>query len=99
MSGDAITVSLVSLWMGFAVALQIQVQTRADAQARQQGQFGWRFIVARLIYSVIGIAGMLGVASLMGSFQAFRGAVFTVSFGLGIAAFVVTAKLGEAKNA
>lgn len=93
-SGDVLTVSLVSLWMGFAVALQVRTQTRADAQ--QQGKVGGRFVVARLIYFVVGIAGMLGIASLIGDFQAFRGAAFPVSFGLGVAAFLVASKLSGA---
>ncbi|MFP8833391.1 hypothetical protein ACLIJR_03880 [Hydrogenophaga sp. XSHU_21] len=94
MSGDVLTVSLVSLWMGFAVALQIRTQTRTDAQ--QQGKIGSRFIMARFINFIVGIAGMLGIASLIGDFQAFRGATFPLSFGLGIAAFVVANRLSGA---
>lgn len=96
MSDEVITVSLVSLWMGFAVALQVRTQARTDAQ--RLGRSGGRFIAARLIYFIVGIAGVLGIASLIGDMQAFRGAAFPVSFGLGIAAFVVATWLGGAKR-
>jgi uncharacterized membrane protein YuzA (DUF378 family) len=97
MDADWITVGLLSVWLGFAVALQVRTQIAADADLTARGA-GARHIAARLIYFVVGIAGMLGLAALIGSVQAFRGAAFPLGFGVGVAAFVVATRLAAGKR-
>lgn len=47
--------------MGFAVALQVRMQTRADEEQRGRVANG-RHLAARLIYILVGLGGMLGLA-------------------------------------
>lgn len=57
-----------------------------------------RHLAARLIYILVGLGGMLGLASLIGDVQAFRGAAFPVGFALGVAAFLVAVRLTAKKE-
>lgn len=85
-------VGLLSMWMGFAVALQVRTQTWADEKQRGRVVEG-RHLAARLIYILVGLGGMLGLASLIGDVPAFRGSAFPVGFALGIALFLLAVRL------
>ena len=83
---DTIAVALLSVWIGFAAALQVRIQTKIDNRATLGG-FGKKRLVGRLIFMAVGIGGMLGVASLIGSVEQFRGPAFPIGCAAGVAAY------------
>jgi hypothetical protein len=84
-------VSLLSAWIGFAVAHQIAVQSSFDATG-SLGR-GWRFWVGRALFGLVAVGGMLGLALLIGTGGVFKSPEFAISFCCGIALFLTARKL------
>ena len=91
---DSISVALLSTWIGFAVALQVRSQRKMDDRVAVEGVERKR-LVGRLIFMAVGIGGMLGVASLIGSVEQFRGPAFPLGCAAGVAAYWVASKCSK----
>ncbi len=91
---NTVEVALLSLWIGFAVALQVTTHARTDEAPTSEGLHKKR-LLGRLVYMIVGLAGMLGVASLIGSVEQFQGPAFPLGCAAGVATYWAATKLGR----
>jgi len=97
MSDDQILGTALSMWMGFAAALQVHTQMAQD-KVLSGTLRRMPLVVARLIYFGTGLAGALGFSWLIGHVIEFSGAVFPVGFITGVVLFVLTRVLSGKAN-
>jgi tetrahydromethanopterin S-methyltransferase subunit E len=92
MSNDQILGTLLSIWMGFAIALQLHItiaKNKALMELSGQPEKS-RLVFIQLIYSVTGLVGAFGFAWLIGHVPQFQGFVFPGGLFSGIALFLLT---------
>lgn len=82
----------ISVWMGFSFSLQVRTQTQQDRNILT-GDGRARRVLARLIYFIVGLAGVLGMAGLIGNIPALKGPVFPLGFISGVLLFLLTVLL------
>lgn len=79
----------LSIWMGFAISLQVRTQIEQDKNISERGASATQ-VLARLIYFVVGLVGVLGMAGLIGRASEFKGPVFPLGFVAGVLLFLLT---------
>lgn len=91
---NTLEVALLSVWIGFVVALQVRTHAKADKAAASDGLQKKR-LLGRLVHMIVGLGGMLGVASLIGSVEHFQGPAFPLGCAAGVATYWAASKLGR----
>lgn len=92
MFDDQILGTLFSIWMGFALALQLRTTIEQNNVLKKlygQPERG-RFLLVLLIYSGVGLAGAFGFAWLIGHVSQFKDPAFPVGLIVGLSLFIVT---------
>jgi hypothetical protein len=97
MSTDQLTGTLLCIWYGFSVIHHVQSQSEQDKILTSElGNPGWwRLALARFIFFVIGITGVIGFLFFFISTPVFRAPPYIVGLSIGIILFIFSAILNK----